>query len=156
MLRDWIAGLHPSRPTVKEWTMADFSAELATSDQRQRHYLSGREAFAATGCIQCHKFGEGGGSVGPDLNGIGKRATTRDLLESILEPSRHIAEGFAIPGTDPAVSTMPTGMINILGKEQVLDLLYYLKRDGRPRVAAIVRPSRAAPPVLGPFEPVHA
>jgi len=138
MLRDWIAGLNPSRPIVKEWTMADFSAELATFDQHQRHYLGGREAFAATGCIQCHRFGEDGGSVGPGLNGIGKRATTRDLLASILEPSRHIAEGFAIPGTDPAISTMPPGMVNVLGKEQVLDLLYYLKRDSRPRVAAIV------------------
>ena len=33
---------------------------------------------------------------------------------------------------------MPSGMVNVLEKGALLDLLYYLWRDGRPRVAAIV------------------
>lgn len=138
LLRDWIAGMKPSQEIIHEWKMSDFASELAAFDSRGHDYLGGRRSFTSTGCVQCHKFGENGGSVGPDLSGIGKRASARDLLEAILEPSSHIVEGFAIPGTTPPLSTMPPGMVNVLDKGEVLDLVYYLKRDGRPRVAALV------------------
>jgi len=36
-----------------------------------------------------------GGSVGPDLAGVGKRLVLHDLMESIVLPSKVIAEGFA-------------------------------------------------------------
>ena len=138
MLRDWIARMEPTQTLVKEWTMDDFATELAEFDKKGHDYLSGRAAFTSTGCVQCHQFGGQGGSVGPNLAGLGAKLSPRDLLESILEPSKRITEGFAVPDVDPPVSTMPPGMINVLTRKQVIDLVYYLKRDGRPRVAAVV------------------
>jgi putative heme-binding domain-containing protein len=44
----------------------------------------------AVNCGKCHKIGDKGNSVGPDLSAIGKLRTRADLLESILEPSRRI------------------------------------------------------------------
>jgi len=41
-------------------------------------------------CGSCHKIGDRGTSVGPDLSSIGKLRSHEDLLESILEPSRRI------------------------------------------------------------------
>ncbi len=41
----------------------------------------------AAACIACHQRGYLGGNVGPDLDGIGKVRSERDLLESILFPS---------------------------------------------------------------------
>jgi putative heme-binding domain-containing protein len=41
-------------------------------------------------CGSCHKIGDRGTSVGPDLSSIGKLRSREDLLESILEPSRRI------------------------------------------------------------------
>lgn len=38
-------------------------------------------------CIACHQRGYLGGDVGPDLDGIGKARSERDILESILFPS---------------------------------------------------------------------
>jgi putative heme-binding domain-containing protein len=51
--------------------------------------------FAGAGaCLGCHRVGETGGSVGPDLTHIGRIRTTRDLLEAISFPNATIARGY--------------------------------------------------------------
>lgn len=57
----------------------------------------GRELFMdaeKSQCIKCHRIGEGGGQVGPDLAGIGSRFSRIHLIESILEPSRTVAPSY--------------------------------------------------------------
>jgi putative heme-binding domain-containing protein len=39
-------------------------------------------------------MGEQGGTVGPDLTDVASRFSTRDILESILEPSRVVSETY--------------------------------------------------------------
>src|SRR5205823_3605274 len=46
-------------------------------------------------CGNCHKVGDRGTAVGPDLTTIEKLRTREDLLESMLEPSRRIEPKFA-------------------------------------------------------------
>jgi putative heme-binding domain-containing protein len=46
-------------------------------------------------CATCHKVGERGIAIGPDLTTIGALRSRADLLESILEPSRRIEPKFA-------------------------------------------------------------
>lgn len=60
----------------------------------------GRRIFferADTACVRCHKIagqtGEGG-EVGPELTKIGAQKDREYLLESIVAPNKHIAEGF--------------------------------------------------------------
>lgn len=45
-------------------------------------------------CLRCHAVRGNGGTVGPDLLGVGKRLTREQLLESIVFPNRVIAAGF--------------------------------------------------------------
>jgi len=45
-------------------------------------------------CLVCHRVGEIGGQIGPDLSTIGKIRTARDIFESILYPSESIARDF--------------------------------------------------------------
>jgi putative heme-binding domain-containing protein len=47
-------------------------------------------------CGSCHKVGDRGTAIGPDLSAIGKVRTREDLLESILEPSRRIEPKYAV------------------------------------------------------------
>ena len=58
----------------------------------------GREVFfknTTTQCARCHRAdGQAGSDVGPDLTGIGAKRDRRYLLESLLNPSAMIAEGF--------------------------------------------------------------
>ena len=46
------------------------------------------------GCIRCHRVGRAGGDVGPDLSDIGGKYGREHLIESVLEPSRQIVEGY--------------------------------------------------------------
>ncbi len=48
----------------------------------------------AAQCMRCHKIKGTGGDAGPDLTEVGKRLKREDILQSLLEPSAQIAEGF--------------------------------------------------------------
>jgi putative membrane-bound dehydrogenase-like protein len=45
-------------------------------------------------CLKCHRVGDQGERVGPELTGVGGRFSRIYLVESILEPSRTIAPSF--------------------------------------------------------------
>jgi putative heme-binding domain-containing protein len=45
-------------------------------------------------CLKCHRLGEQGEKIGPDLTGVGKRFARIHIIESILDPSRTIAPSF--------------------------------------------------------------
>ncbi|MEM0926694.1 MAG: PQQ-dependent sugar dehydrogenase [Planctomycetota bacterium] len=47
-----------------------------------------------TKCLTCHVVGKEGGKVGPDLSRIGGKFDRPHLIESLLEPSRQIVEGY--------------------------------------------------------------
>ena len=81
------------RSFVKEWKMDDLAPAL---DQLShgRNFARGKQAFNDAQCILCHRFGNEGGSVGPDLTGVSSRFNPHDILESILDPSKVISEQF--------------------------------------------------------------
>ncbi|MBS0210106.1 MAG: HEAT repeat domain-containing protein [Planctomycetes bacterium] len=45
-------------------------------------------------CASCHKAAHVGGVTGPHLQGVGKRRTERDLIESILFPSASLVQSY--------------------------------------------------------------
>ncbi|MDP3912051.1 MAG: c-type cytochrome [Gemmatimonadales bacterium] len=46
------------------------------------------------GCVGCHKIGEEGGAVGPDLSRVGARLNAAGIREAILAPDAKISPGF--------------------------------------------------------------
>jgi putative heme-binding domain-containing protein len=59
--------------------------------------VRGREIYLnaeKAGCIKCHRLGDQGSAIGPDLTGAGRRFSRIHIIESILEPSRAIAPAF--------------------------------------------------------------
>jgi putative membrane-bound dehydrogenase-like protein len=57
----------------------------------------GRKLFfdaAKTQCVKCHRIGDQGERIGPELTGLGSRFPRIHLIESILQPSRTIAPGY--------------------------------------------------------------
>ena len=61
---------------------------------RGRNFEKGRQAFVDGQCLACHRFGIEGGGVGPDLTAVSARFSRRDVLESILDPSKVVSEQF--------------------------------------------------------------
>ena len=80
---------------VKDWKMSDLEPSL---DQvgHGRNFERGQAMYEqAAQCIACHKFGNEGGSVGPELTAVASRFSRHDILESIILPSKVISEQYA-------------------------------------------------------------
>lgn len=82
------------REFVRDWKMDDFLADLEKVNSR-RNLARGRQAFVDAQCLACHRFGNDGGTVGPELTAAASKYDTRSLLESIIEPSKVINEQYA-------------------------------------------------------------
>ncbi len=81
------------RTLVKEWKLSELLPSLETSSNG-RNWAKGRQAFVDAQCIACHKMGNQGGGVGPDLTAVAARFSRRDILESVFEPSKVVSEQF--------------------------------------------------------------
>lgn len=161
------------RPFVKNWTVAEL-LPLVEKGLSGRDYDRGRRLFGETKCYACHRFNNEGGATGPDLTALSGRFGPRDLLESIIEPSKVISDQYQaviittesgkvvtgriinlhgdnymvntdmldpnkqagvnrkqVASIDPSpISMMPTGLVDTLNRDEVLDLVAYLLSRG--------------------------
>jgi putative heme-binding domain-containing protein len=161
------------RPFVKQWKLDELTL-LVEKGLTRRDFDRGRRLFGEAQCFACHRFDNEGGAQGPDLTVVSGRFSVRDLLESILDPSKEVSDQYAamvftttdgklITGRivnysgndmivmtnmlDPdglvhvdhrkvesveksKVSMMPTGLLDTLKEDEVLDLVAYLLSRG--------------------------
>mgnify|MGYP001813823558 FL=1 len=78
---------------VKKWQPSDLN-QLLASGTTQPDHRRGHELFRIALCDRCHRVGNEGGTTGPDLTSVANRFGRRDLLLSILEPSRVVDEKY--------------------------------------------------------------
>jgi putative heme-binding domain-containing protein len=72
---------------IDRLTAADYTSTPSVAD--------GKEVFEAL-CSGCHIFGDLGTAVGPDLTSVANRFKKRDILESILWPSKTISDQYTM------------------------------------------------------------
>ena len=115
---------------IRNWTMADFD-EAIERPLESRNIGNGKTAFIRANCATCHRApgidAAPATNLGPDLAGLGARFGVADMLESIIHPSRVIGDKYRNPA-GPNISLMPSGLINVLDRESVLDLLAFLQK----------------------------
>ncbi len=174
--------LESNRKFVQNWKLSDLVPFLHQL-QSGRSYDNGKTAYRDAGCTNCHRFGDQGGTTGPDITSVGKRFDAHYLLESLLVPSKVIPEQFLTEvikmengviytgrvvyndgkmlrlREDPfsnqntkldineiekrtllKTSEMPEGLLNVLTKDQVLDLIAYLSTGGNPESPIFMNP----------------
>ena len=88
----------PIRPAgrgkfVRNWKVNEL-LPLVEKGLRKRNYERGRSMYREAQCIGCHLFAGQGTVIGPDLTGVGGRFGYRDLLESIIEPSKVVSDQY--------------------------------------------------------------
>ncbi|MBA4066822.1 MAG: heme-binding protein [Isosphaera sp.] len=84
----------PPRPFVKAWKVDDLAKGLEDGLKGGRDFDRGRKLFASAKCFACHRFDNEGGANGPDLSGVAGRFGPRDLLESVLDPSKEVSDQY--------------------------------------------------------------
>jgi putative heme-binding domain-containing protein len=95
------------RPFVKKWT-ADELTPILEKGLNGRDFDRGRNLFGEAKCFACHRFNNEGGGTGPDLTALSGRFGARDLVESLLEPSKVISDQYqaiVVTTTDDRVYT---------------------------------------------------
>ena len=73
----------------------------------------GRQIFFSkqTSCYACHRIGEEGGRIGPDLSTIGQSRNRRDLLEAVVFPSSSLVRGFESYAITTSAGKVYAGLI---------------------------------------------
>lgn len=82
------------RPVIKKYTVEEL-LPVVEKGLTNRDYAQGRNLFGEAKCFVCHRFANEGGGTGPDLTQVIGRFGPRDLLESIIEPSKVVSDQYA-------------------------------------------------------------
>lgn len=110
----------PNAPSLSEDSAANnytFDALLRDVIQsglyRKGSAERGKRIIEQAKCLDCHKFGDQGSGLGPDLTTVSSRFRPHEILESMLEPSKVISDQYrsvTIATTDGKVlNGMPAG-----------------------------------------------
>jgi putative heme-binding domain-containing protein len=118
------------RPVVKKWTVNDLVPVVEKGLQQKRDFDRGRVLFGQATCFACHRFANEGGAAGPDLTGAGGRFNVRDLLESIVEPSKEISDQYAAVDITTVDGKVITGRIVNLHEENLMVMTNMLDPNG--------------------------
>ncbi|HEY4312561.1 MAG TPA: c-type cytochrome [Pirellulales bacterium] len=100
-----------NRPFVKTWTLDELTSLVTPTALKGRDYDRGRNLFAATRCFACHRFADEGGGLGPDLSSVAGRFSARDLLESVVVPSKVISDQYEAVTIQTSDGRVITGRI---------------------------------------------
>ncbi len=108
------------REVVKKWTVKELLPVLQTK-KTGRDFENGRRMFAQGACFKCHRFAGEGGIVGPVLDAVGRRFNDKDMLESLLEPSKTISDQYQATTFVLETGKAVTGRIaNLSGKNYLV------------------------------------
>jgi putative heme-binding domain-containing protein len=129
-------------------------------------------ASALTNCAACHAIGKQGGTIGPELDAVGRGIPIELLIEAVAFPNRQIKEGYVattvttqdgrlmqgykisdangelqlrdllgatvhkfqtkdLVSRSESGSLMPEGLIGLMTREELRDLIAYLTTLGR-------------------------
>ena len=88
--------------------------ELATAPQ----YQEGREVTASSGCLGCHKIGENGNTLGPNLTDIGSRLGRDAIARTLVNPTSPMPSYQALRDKNPEqFSQLVDYVASLKGKE---------------------------------------
>ncbi len=114
----WFTETYPNQPEamlpkepegqhVFASVMELLASPAATDGDAQR----GAAVFEKAQCIKCHRYGNRGEGIGPDLTNVSKRFQKKEILESVVFPSLVISDQFAAKTVVTADGQVFTGLV---------------------------------------------
>ncbi|WP_286763299.1 MULTISPECIES: DUF7133 domain-containing protein [Rhodopirellula] len=98
----WYAKTFPDRPAAElpredesKWDFEQLISHLESDEGQGGDALAGAEVYARAQCANCHRAGNQGTVIGPDLTSVARRFTRREILESVLYPSHVVSDQYA-------------------------------------------------------------
>ncbi len=75
------------------WTAGEIIG-IARDGLVARDFANGRRTYQAARCGACHRFDGAGGATGPDLSNVAGRFSIKDLVESLIDPSKVVSDQY--------------------------------------------------------------
>ena len=128
--QNWFVQTYPDEPEPKlpvdsqqnNWTYQELLSFLSGPQSAQGDPNRGAVIFEKAQCIKCHRRGERGEILGPDLTTVSQRFQKKEILESILYPSQVISDQYAAQTIVTKDGRTITGMVAPTGNGGLLVL----------------------------------
>lgn len=88
-----LANLPQVKGPGRDWSVDDI-VKTAAEGLEGRSKERGHDMFRASLCVACHRFGDEGGSSGPDLSNLSGRFGIRDIADAIVHPGNVISDQY--------------------------------------------------------------
>jgi len=85
----------PKESAPNKWSYEELLAFLEGPEGKAGNATRGAVVFKDAQCINCHRVGGRGESLGPDLSTVGNRFQPKEILESIVYPSQVVSDQYA-------------------------------------------------------------
>ncbi len=126
----WFAETYPDlpepqlakEPEQSHWAYQELLSYLAGPEHAQGNASRGANVFEKAQCVKCHRFGQRGDTVGPDLTTVSKRFQRKEILESILFPSQVISDQYATQTIITVDGRTIAGMVSPIGDGSLIVL----------------------------------
>jgi putative heme-binding domain-containing protein len=120
----WFAERHPELPAAtlpksvetSKWKVDELLKYLASEDAAKATSERGSQVFVKAQCSKCHRFGQTGEPLGPDLTTLTSRFMRKEVLESILFPSHVISDQYSAKIVRTIDGKVYTGMVTTVGQ----------------------------------------
>ncbi len=115
----WFADSYPDLPAAtlpkdaegSKWKFDELYEFLSGDEGLAGDTAKGAIAFQKATCDKCHRHGNVGEAMGPDLSDLNKRFTRKEILQSILHPSHVISSQYAAKSLLLADGRILTGIV---------------------------------------------
>ncbi|RPD41443.1 c-type cytochrome [Chitinophaga barathri] len=77
----------------RRWKLEE-AVRVIDSGLSHRDFERGKAIFNVVLCSSCHSMAGEGGTSGPDLTQLGTRFSTKDMLESIIDPNKTVSDQY--------------------------------------------------------------
>ncbi len=124
-----------ARPLIKKYKLDELTA-VVEKGLVKRDFDRGRRLFGEASCFTCHRFDNEGGAQGPDLTIVSGRFSVKDLLESILDPSKEVSDQYAAVVINTTDGKSVTGRIVNHGGGNIIVMTNMLDPNGLVNVNA--------------------
>ena len=152
----WFAETYPDQPEAKlpeesaanRWTFDELQSVLASKEAAKGNAARGTAVFVKAQCAKCHRFGERGEGVGPDLTTVSLRFQKKEILESILFPSQVISDqyasksvlrvdgrtvwGLVAPQADGSLTVLQSDATKVRVAKEEIDTITPIKKSAMP------------------------
>jgi putative heme-binding domain-containing protein len=99
----WFAESFPNLPEAvlpvdtadSKWKYEELLEYVTRKKGQAGNPAKGAMVFQKANCEKCHRYGDRGEVMGPDLTSLTKRFTRKEILQSILYPSHMISSRYA-------------------------------------------------------------